>query len=186
MKWKKRLLWMAIIVLAAVGTGFLGYYLAQNQPSTILQEEEALSVTAEQERIEDGATITTKYTYTYCSHEEERQEEVSRELIGKTKEETEQYFSDFQLELFTRDEIRIVKKIDQYCAKHYLVKEETGKVVILRNIPGTENLETIEEAEGNLAQLLPKEREILQNGKVFSSENEAKKYLHTIANKIML
>lgn len=172
-------MWAAIIVLAAVGTGFLGYYLAKNAPS-ISQEGEALSVAANQERTEQNAVLVIKYEYAFCSHEEEEQKAIPQELVGKTKQDVLNYYPDFQLELFTRDKICIVKKLSQYCEKHLILKEEAGKLVVLKNIPGTEILETVDEFQKDLTKFSLEERKVLQSGKVFSSESEIETYLRKI------
>ena len=178
----KKIKWLAaiLIVLAAIGTGFLGYYLAKNAPS-ISQEKEAVSVAANQERIEKNAVLVINYEYLFCSHQKEEETTIPQTLVGKTKQDILNEYPDFRIDFFARDKIRIIKKINQYCEKHLILKEKAGRLVVLKNIPGTEQLEAVEEYRPNFIKISSEERRILQDGKVFSNESEIEAYLRTIS-----
>jgi len=179
-KWKKTVFCMGVLLLTAA-IGIIGFFLAKNQPK-VLKDGETMSVAAGQERIKSGADLIARYEYTFCAHKEEITGVIPSILEGKTRRETEEYYSDFRLELFTRDKICIEKKIETYCNKHLILKEEKGKLVVLRNIPGTSGYETVQELNLSPDGLQEKEREAVRLGRVFSKEEEIEKYLEVNHN----
>jgi len=181
LKWYFKLLIVFVLLIAAFGVGFGGYYLAQEQPS-VKKTDQTSSVPVAMEKITvvKGCILTTKYVYTMCGHQETSEEVVGSGLVGMTRDEVKKYFDGFNLEVFSADQIVISKTINQYCQKHYILKEQQGEIVILRDIPGTADLELFRQTGISTSMLPADERQKIYYGKVFSSLEDIEEYLESI------
>ena len=181
MKWYFKLLIVFALLIAACGVGLGGYYLAQQQPS-VKKTEQASSVPVAMEKntVSKGCILTTKYIYTMCGHQETSEEVVGSGLVGMTRDEVKKYFDGYNLEVFSTDKIVIIKTINQYCQKHYILKEQQGELVILRDIPGTADLELFRQTGISAGILSSDERQKIYYGKVFSSLDSIEEYLESM------
>jgi len=98
-------------------------------------EKTILTNVQENKTIPNTVIITKKY-YEKCGHTIKETNEIDDKYVNLTQEEfSKQYFSNnpqFKLESFSPQEIVITENINASCGKHYLVKENDGKIFVYK------------------------------------------------------
>ena len=116
----KRIICWSLALAFMAGSGLLGYLMAANAPSVLKEEE--IEAAQEEERIGIDCIVTKEYRYTVCGHKEQEESAVDRELVSMTEEEVEAHFPEFAIQSFSADRLELVRRIPQYCPKHYVLK----------------------------------------------------------------
>ena len=57
---------------------------------------------------------------------------IPEELINKEEKDIEQYYKDWQIKKFTSSEIVLYMEKDEYCDRHYVLKENNGVIAIYK------------------------------------------------------
>ena len=85
-----------------------------------------------EEKIAPNAEIIFKTTYEKCGHTISKYDNVSNDLVNKTKEELASKYGSWNIEKFSDTQIILTKTDEDECGEHYMVREKDGKLVVFR------------------------------------------------------
>ena len=144
-----------------------------SQPISEIEEIEYLveETNATDEKTSPNAIIILKKYYKGCGHAVSDYATIPEEMVNKTAKEIQEEYKNWELEEFTEKEITLSKYLEGYCNEHYIVKDETEKVVVYEvDQNGKETLKQTTEIE---TKYLPEtDRISLKSGiKVYTKEN---------------
>lgn len=139
---------IAIIAILLIIVGILGMYayytnfkteqntvngkqLADEIKNT-MTEEEALETISSQNMISPNSTIKKTTYFEICNHENVKIEDIPNELINKGEKDVKEYYKDWIIKSYTPTKIEIEKKINEFCDRHYELKEHNGVIGIYK------------------------------------------------------
>lgn len=103
--------------------------------------ENSEEASSSDEKISPNAKILIKKHYSGCGHTTKDYAEIPSEIVNFTKEELQEYYKDWNIQTFSKDEIVIEKECEGSCDEHYIVKELDGFVAVFNiDEKGQENL----------------------------------------------
>ncbi len=130
-----------IILIAAVVGGFVGLLKKTpkvseakmvNEIQNVSQNENAVTTASSEEKVSPNTTFALKKYYDECSHFDYEEAEIPYELVNLTQEEVEEYYADWKVEKFAKNELVLTKEINGYCNQHFLIKLDNDLVNIYR------------------------------------------------------
>ena len=99
--------------------------LAENRKS-----EESVNTTYVETVVSPNAELTITENFKKCGHTITKKEEVPREIINLNEEKVKEFYSGWNLDSFSSDEIAISKEYNQICGEHYILRESDGYISI--------------------------------------------------------
>ena len=137
--------------------------------------------------IADGNHITpdTKLifstSYMLCGHSTGRTVGPAQNELGMTRDELQEKYSDWQITSYNTREIVLLKEIESYCPRHYVIGTKDGFVATFGfNENGTKRL--IEVTEIPVEVLTPEDQRNLQIGIIADSEDDLEIKLEGFSN----
>lgn len=119
----------AVLLLLTVFASALGRR-DSAQPDGSLQEVGG----TEAVRVSDGAELMQTLTYTRCTHTVTRRVTAPVEVYGKTLEEVQPLYPDWQITGFSASEVAMSRRPDLFCPAHLvLMTGDNGKLCVYRN-----------------------------------------------------
>ena len=99
------------------------------------QEEQTQSAAADQAaRLEDGAELFQRFTYTRCDHVVTRRVTAPVELYGKTLEEAQPLYPEWRITEFSPKALRMERQVPLFCPDHQvLMPNAAGTLCIYEN-----------------------------------------------------
>lgn len=89
-------------------------------------ENEAISTSAEEEKLSLNCTIIERQYFKGCDHLIKNIKDVPEELINSTKEQVEEKYNGWTLDSFSSNEVIVSQEKDGYCGQHYVIREHNG------------------------------------------------------------
>lgn len=89
-------------------------------------ENEAISTSAEEEKLSPNCTIIERQYFKGCDHLIKNIKDVPEELINSTKEQVEEKYNGWTLDSFSSNEVIVSQEKDGYCGQHYVIREHNG------------------------------------------------------------
>lgn len=89
-------------------------------------ENEAISTSAEEEKLSPNCTIIERQYFKGCDHLIKNIKDVPEELINSTKEQVEEKYNGWTLDSFSSNEVIVSQEKDGYCDQHYVIREHNG------------------------------------------------------------
>ncbi|MDD3334025.1 MAG: hypothetical protein PHI98_00770 [Eubacteriales bacterium] len=144
-------------------------------------ETDAANVAAgEQVKVADGAELFQTLTYTRCEHVVTRRVTAPVELYGKTLEEVQPLYEEWQITEFSPKIIKMEQQPDIFCPDHMvLMPNGAGKLCVFQNKYG-DALALINELEIDLRSLPAAIQEELDAGVGFSTPEEMEQWLESV------
>lgn len=106
-----------------------------------IEEQKTATVSSEEEKVASNALMILKKYYLNCDHTINEYVELPQEIVNMTKEEVEEYYSDWKVIGFEKGKITLYKEFEDVCGEHFKLKIENGKVVVyIVNNDGTESV----------------------------------------------
>ena len=172
-------LWLigAAVLLIAVAAALLW-------PSESLapaQEEQTQSAAADQAaRLEDGAELFQRFTYTRCNHVVTRRVTAPVELYGKTLEEAQPLYPEWRITEFSPKALRMERQVPLFCPDHQvLMPNAAGTLCIYENKYG-DALALVSELSVAVSALPAAAQEEVQDGLGFSTLEELEAWLENM------
>lgn len=105
-----------------------------NKAEEVAFEQENIIPTINNERdiIYPNATLQMKQLYKKCGHTIEEDYTVPEDIVNMTKEEVENYYTDWNLEEFSNKKITIYKEYEGICDEHFIIRNVDGVITIYR------------------------------------------------------
>ena len=134
---KKWLIVMLIIAIFAVSVliGFLissfdNFSKKEEGRTAVLAEEEiqneVLDTSVSEKLVSPNAQVVITQNYKKCGHASTTTEIVPREIVNLNEEKVREYYSEWEVEQFSTDEIKISKVNSGICKEHYIIRESDG------------------------------------------------------------
>ena len=101
-----------------------------NNVNTIEHNTNALETSATKELVSPNAIIIEKIYYEECDHLIKKTLDIPEELVNKTEEDVEKYYSEWKVEKYSPKEITLYKTSAENCGEHYFVQEHNGVIGI--------------------------------------------------------
>ncbi|MBE5801977.1 MAG: hypothetical protein E7319_06785 [Clostridiales bacterium] len=134
----------------------------------------------DENRVVDGAELMQTLTYTRCEHVVTRRVTAPVELYGKTLEEVEPLYPEWQITEFAPSQISMVRRPDLFCPDHVvLMSDPSGKLCVYRNKYG-DAMALEKELDTEVKSLPAAVQEELEAGVGFSSDLELTNWLESV------
>lgn len=172
--------WIVLIIIAIVigiilGVGFAIYSVNQNKTDgTDITSEKQLAndntiensnnqidnsniieTSSTNTNISPNAILITKIYYKSCDHLIRKSEDISEELINKSREDVEKAYPEWKIEEFSPTQITLYKTENGNCGEHYWVQEHNGVIGIY--VMDEYGVKTLKEDTEISTQYLPEE-----------------------------
>ena len=172
--------WIVLIIIAIIigiilGVGFAIYSVNQNKTDgTVITSEKQLAndntiensnnqidnsniieTSSTNTNISPNAILITKIYYKSCDHLIRKSEDISEELINKSREDVEKAYPEWKIEEFSPTQITLYKTENGNCGEHYWVQEHNGVIGIY--VMDEYGVKTLKEDTEISTQYLPEE-----------------------------
>lgn len=139
-------------------------------------EDEIIATSGSDVKLSPNAYIIFEKYYTDCGHTIIQKEKVQDGEVNKNEEYFKNAYSDWKIECFTADEVKLYKEFQGNCDEHYLITIDDENIVVY-SIDDAGN-RTLKEKTDIPVQYLPNEDiELLQKGITAYGQNELAKKL---------
>ncbi len=131
-------------------------------------------------RVTDGAEVLQTLTYTRCEHTITRRVTAPVEVYGKTLEEVQPLYPEWQITGFSAQEVAMTQRPDLFCPAHLvLMTGDDGRLCIYRNRYG--DALALEKQLDTAASTLPAAvQEELEQGIGFGTEEALSGWLESM------
>ena len=110
---------------------------ADDPPSIALSSDAARSVSDGVLRLRQGCVILQTMGFTRCGHSVTRRIDAPAGVIGADFPQTQAYYSLWQVESFSPDQVTMTREIDLFCPMHKVLSvNEAGEIVLTHNVYG--------------------------------------------------
>lgn len=131
-------------------------------------------------RVEEGCELLQTLTYTRCEHVVTRRVTAPAELYGKTLQEVEPLYDEWQITEFAPKLIKMEQRPDLYCPDHMvLMPDATGVLCVFQNKYG-DALALVSELELELSALPAAVQEEVRPGIGFATLSELEQWLESV------
>jgi len=139
-------------------------------------QDEIIATSGSDVKLSPNAYIIFEKYYTNCGHTIIQKEKVQDSEVNKDEEYFKNAYSDWEIESFTADEVKLYKEFQGNCDEHYLITIDNENIVVY-SVDDDGN-RTLKEKTDIPVQYLPKEDiELLQKGITAYGQNELAKKL---------
>lgn len=127
-----------IIFLLSIISGFIvksyinfsGKKEESNQAVLANKEDEVVDTGSINETVSPNAKVIMTETFEKCGHTLTIKEDVPREIVNLTQDKVELYYKGWNIEQFSKNEIKISRKNKGICNEHYIIGESNGFISI--------------------------------------------------------
>ena len=166
--------WMALMIVMVAAIALILTLRQAGDPSG------SVDTAKNAEKVEDGCVLTQTLAYTRCAHEVTRRVEAPTSLTGKTREEAQAAYPDWQLTEFLPARIAMRRDIALHCPEHYvLMPDEAGMLGVFRNEYG-DGLKFLRGLETPLSALPEDVAQSVREGMGFDSLEALEGYLESL------
>ncbi len=181
----KKLCIFFIILALLSATGAAGYFIAKKEPRIVEivntpEASPALPAGANDEKIEDNATIKWDYEYKKCEHHIYVSCQIEKEMAGLTFSMFSEKYPDIKIIDFSTDNLVLKKTFDCYCPEHMILKKYKNELAVFRTSLGTDNQEIYIKIPIKFDNLDTDEKKVLSAGKVFNNRRDMEDYIEDI------
>ena len=141
-----------------------------------VESENLIETTTFEEKTTPNTILTLQKYYIECGHTIETSNSLPEEEVNLTEDEIREKYADWNLELFSMEEIILLKEVDSFCGEHYLVTEKDGFIAI--STVDQDGTVTFKEKTNISVEYLPEtDRITLKNGLMVYGTEELNKLL---------
>lgn len=103
-----------------------------NNIQNIYEDKAAVTTASREEKVSPNADFALKKYYDECSHFDYEEAELPTELVNLSRQEVEDYYSDWEIETFSADDVVLCKEVNGYCDEHFIIKLDEQTVNVYR------------------------------------------------------
>ena len=136
-----------------------------------IETEETINANSSEEKITPHTRLILRKYYEECGHSINEYVETPVELINMTKEELEEAYEDWNVYIFSENEVIMIKNVNGFCNEHYSLKDLDGYIAIYKvDKNGNETLQ--EKTSISTRYLTQTDKSHLESGiKIYGTEN---------------
>ena len=139
-------------------------------------EEDIVQTNQSDVKLSPDAVICFEKYYKECGHTIVQKEPIEDDEVNKTEEYFKTVYSDWTIESFSQNEVKLYKEIEGICNQHYLITIKDENIAIYTI--DSEGNKILKEVTDIPVMYLPKEDiELLKQGLTANGENELAKKL---------
>ncbi len=101
-----------------------------DEETNLVYEEETLETTSQEEKTTPNTLLVLKKYYTDCGHTISNTASMPEEMVNLTEEEIAQKYPNWEVEVFSEDEVVLAITLDSFCGEHYYLTEEDGYISV--------------------------------------------------------
>ena len=113
---------------------YLNFSKKESENIAILAENnstnQSINTTYVETTVSPNAYVIMIEKYKKCGHTITKKEEVPREIVNLNEQKVKEYYSDWNLDKFSSEEIEISKEKNGICGEHYVLRESDGYISI--------------------------------------------------------
>lgn len=130
-----------------------------------------VNANSKEEKITPNTKLVLRKYYEQCGHSINEYVEMPSELINMTREELQEQYKDWSINVFSEKEVILIKIVNDFCNEHFVLKELDGYIAIYKlDKNGKETLK--EKTAISTKYLTETDKEHLKNEiKIFGIEN---------------
>lgn len=95
-----------------------------------MENEDTVRANTQEEKTSPNCSLITKTYFSQCGHTKVEYANLPQDLVNLRKSELEEKYPDYQIEVFSSNEVTLYQKKEGECGEHYMVKDKEGQVVI--------------------------------------------------------
>ena len=139
-------------------------------------ENQTEQTSSTEEKISANAILILKKYYTQCEHTINEYVEMPPELVNMTEQEIQKEYPEWELIVFSPNEVILYKEFAERCKEHFILKIESGKIVVYKILEGGE-LEIYDKTEIGTEYLTETDLINMQDGLEIYGKEELNKIL---------
>lgn len=85
-------------------------------------------------KITPNTIVVFEKRFNKCNHKEIKEETANEEIVNMNEQELQQYYKEWNIKQFGTEKVVLFKDIDEYCDKHYILKEQDDSIAIFNMI----------------------------------------------------
>ena len=143
-----------------------------NQPS----EDDVVATNQSDVKLSPNATICFEKHYKDCGHTIVEKETIEDDEVNKDEEYFKTAYSDWEIESFDANEVKLYKEFDGTCDQHYLITVKDNNIAVY-TIDEDGNMILKEETDIPIQYLTEEDISLLEQGITANGENELAKKL---------
>ena len=143
-----------------------------NQPS----EDDVVATNQSDVKLSPNATICFEKHYKDCGHTIIEKETIEDDEVNKDEEYFKTAYSDWEIESFDANEVKLYKEFDGTCDQHYLITVKDNNIAVY-TIDEDGNMILKEETDIPIQYLTEEDISLLEQGITANGENELAKKL---------
>ncbi len=181
-KHKKLIIFLCMLLIVAI-SGLIGFLIAESEPRVVAEtseEETAVQAGADNDRIAKETVITWDYEYEMCKHHLYIDSEPEPDMIGLNFTQLKDKYPDAVIVSFSADEVVLKRRFGCYCPEHFMLKRNNDQLAVYRTAAGTDKQELYIDVDILFSDLSIEQRELLEEGRVFSNFDDLQAYLEKI------
>ena len=141
-----------------------------------IDDEKILETNNEEIKVSPNCNLILKIYYSKCDHIVESKQLIEDTVVNMTEQELRDKFNEWEIQKFTPKEIILYKEINEFCNKHFLLKEKDGYITIYK-LDENNNPNFFQTTEISTDYLTGDDLEKIRNGIKVYSEKELNKVL---------
>lgn len=98
--------------------------------NTLNANIQLVTTNSSEEKTSPNCLLIFKTYYKKCEHSTVENKEIPEELVNKTREEIESFYSDWKVVTYSKLQILLYKEQEGICNEHYIIKEKDGYIAI--------------------------------------------------------
>lgn len=106
--------------------------LADELKRKMIEEEQTVSTSSNTIKVSPNSIVQKNTVYKICNHIVQETEIIPEELTNKEQKDIEQYYKDWQIKEFGSSEVILYNEKNEYCDRHYILKENDGVIAIYK------------------------------------------------------
>lgn len=106
---------------------------------TVEEDENVLEINnkivnanSKEEKITPNTRLVLRKYYEQCGHSVNEYVEMPSELINMTREELQEQYKDWSINIFSEKEVILIKVVNDFCNEHFVLKELDGYIAIYK------------------------------------------------------
>lgn len=137
-KWIISICFLILFILSVISGFIVKSYInfsdkKQESNQAILandENQEAVKTSSASETVSPNAKLIITETFQKCGHTVSKENDVPREIINLDMEKVAEYYKDWSIDEFNKDEIKISRKNKGICNEHFIIGESNGFISI--------------------------------------------------------
>lgn len=114
-------------------------------------------------RVSPNSKIILKQYYKSCGHTIEEEYNVPEDIVNMTKNQVVQYYNEWVVDEFSKDEIKIHKENTGKCNEHYIAKD-TNEYIVIYSVGDNNKENIVKKTDISTKYLSEEDKERLKDG----------------------